>query len=349
MVAMFHRIRAYKRHAWILHKVEVQIVGENIQISWEGSLTGSDDDDKNVNGPYNIDHRIDPRSRDADASQLGSAAAASPARVLDRSTHIKYLRHQSENCFLVPVVDPSNSGIVEQFRGAHLGIPLAEEMKRRARAAGATRYMTLGCMGDNWPAIKTYEKSGFSIAHECFSMEWNRPAAAAEQPRKPPGSGLTIADIDAHSLLIGAYDRLHQSSTPVWNRQRPSLEEMSGLRGLAVPSGPGCAVLADDCDSYVLFRPSTDVLSSSDGVVAILDLCGTVAGMTALLTELQRRYKQLAVNSESDHSPALPCLRQAGFTVSHQRLHMVASLGGSETVDDEAKLRDAVIRPRAKL
>lgn len=240
-------------------------------------------------------------------------------------------------------------GIVEQFRGAHLGIPLAEEMKRRARAAGATRYMTLGCMGDNWPAIKTYEKSGFSIAHECFSMEWNRPAAAAEQPRKPPGSGLTIADIDAHSLLIGAYDRLHQSSTPVWNRQRPSLEEMSGLRGLAVPSGPGCAVLADDCDSYVLFRPSTDVLSSSDGVVAILDLCGTVAGMTALLTELQRRYKQLAVNSESDHSPALPCLRQAGFTVSHQRLHMVASLGGSETVDDEAKLRDAVIRPRAKL
>lgn len=240
-------------------------------------------------------------------------------------------------------------GIVEQFRGVHLGIPLAEEMKRRARAAGATRCMTLGCMGDNWPAIKTYEKSGFSIAHECFSMEWNRPAAAAEQPRKPPGSGLTIADIDAHSLLIGAYDRLHQSSTPVWNRQRPSLEEMSGLRGLAVPSGPGCAVLADDCDSYVLFRPSTDVLSSSDGVVAILDLCGTVAGMTALLTELQRRYKQLAVNSESDHSPALPCLRQAGFTVSHQRLHMVASLGGSETVDDEAKLRDAVIRPRAKL
>jgi hypothetical protein len=65
MVAMFHRIRAYKRHAWILHKVEVQIVGENIQISWEGSLTGSDDDDKNVNGPYNIDHRIDPGSRDA--------------------------------------------------------------------------------------------------------------------------------------------------------------------------------------------------------------------------------------------------------------------------------------------
>lgn len=124
MVAMFHRIRAYKRHAWILHKVEVQIVGENIQISWEGSLTGSDDDDKNVNGPYNIDHRIDPGSRDADASQLGSAAAASPARVLDRSTHIKYLRHQSENCFLVPVVDPSNSknALYLQFDALQLDI-----------------------------------------------------------------------------------------------------------------------------------------------------------------------------------------------------------------------------------
>ena len=60
--------------------------------------------------------------------------------------------------------------------GAHIGRALAEEMKRRARIAGATRHMTLGCMKDNSPAIKTYEACGFVVAHESYSMEWTKPA-----------------------------------------------------------------------------------------------------------------------------------------------------------------------------
>ena len=79
---------------------------------------------------------------------------------------------------------------------------------------------------------------------------------------------------------------LHQTSMPVWNRQRESLAEMDGLLGLAVICEPGSGHSAQ-YDSYVLYRPSNDVLSAASGAVALLDLCGTPIGMAALLQELQ--------------------------------------------------------------
>ncbi len=153
----------------------------------------------------------------------------------------------------------------------------------------------------------------------------------------------TIAQAGAASLLGAAYDTLHQS-TPVWNRQRESLAEMDGLLGLAVMREPGSGRHSAEYDSYVLYRPSNDVLSAASGAVALLDLCGTPRGMAALLQELQSRYDKLQINSEADHSPALPCLRHAGFKVTHERLHMVTALTDSADVDE---LRNAVMRPLA--
>ena len=130
---------------------------------------------------------------------------------------------------------------------------------------------------------------------------------------------------------------------PVWNRQRESLAEMDGLLGLAVIREPDSGRAAQ-YDAYALYRPSNDVLSAASGAVALLDLCGTPGGMAQLITALQSRYDKLQINSEADHSPALPCLRQAGFKVTHERLHMVASLTDSADVDE---LRNAVMRPLA--
>ena len=155
----------------------------------------------------------------------------------------------------------------------------------------------------------------------------------------------TVAEVDVTTLLSEAYDSLHQTSMPVWNRQRESLEQMDGLLGLAVTQGE-VGSRPTRFDSYVLFRPSNDVLNPESGAVAILDLCGSSAGMKALLHALQSRYENLAINSEADHSPALPCLYEAGFTVTHERLHMVSSLSDKSDVEE---LRNAVIRPRVAL
>lgn len=230
-------------------------------------------------------------------------------------------------------------GIVAEFRGARLGRSLAGEMKRRARSSGATRYMTLGCMKDNLSAIKTYEASGFIVAHECYSMQWSKPVAWTSTP--VPQS-LSIVEAEAPVLLSDAYDMLHQTSIPVWNRQRKSLAAMDGLLGLAVTKK--AASSQPQYDSYALFRPSNDVLGATTGAVALLDLCGTIVGMEALLHVLQTRYDNLQVNSEADHSPALPCLRRAGFTVTHERLHMVSSLSDKSDIEE---LRNAVVRPPA--
>ena len=136
------------------------------------------------------------------------------------------------------------------------------------------------------------------------------------------------------TLLSEAYDSLHQTSMPVWNRQRESLVEMDGLLGIAVIIRDSDSGRAAQYDSYALYRPSNDVLSAASGVVALLDLCGTPGGMAQLITALQSRYDKLQINSEADHSPALPCLRQAGFKVTHERLHMVASPTDSADVDE---------------
>jgi hypothetical protein len=53
--------------------------------------------------------QVDPRGFDAVRGEFAPAALAEPAKRLNRGEHVKYLRHQSEHCFLVPVVDPRNA------------------------------------------------------------------------------------------------------------------------------------------------------------------------------------------------------------------------------------------------
>ena len=108
IVAMFFRIRVYKGRVWVLHAITVAAVGKDVQVSWNQSGSANLDDDKTVKGPFSIDHRIDPVNRGAGVLDVVPTDRASPARALDRGRHIKYLRHQSEFCFVVPVVDPEN-------------------------------------------------------------------------------------------------------------------------------------------------------------------------------------------------------------------------------------------------
>ena len=114
MVAMFYRIRRYKQYKWILHEVTVTNVGDDVQVSLDVEGHLADDDDKTAMGPYIIDHRVDPFGSAGNSSPV-PASEASPARVLDRGVHIKYLRHQSDNCLLVPVIDISKNVIYLQF------------------------------------------------------------------------------------------------------------------------------------------------------------------------------------------------------------------------------------------
>jgi hypothetical protein len=106
IAAMYFRIRVYKSRSWTLREVTVTAVDEDLHISWSIGGKESSDNDKTVTGPYIIDHRIDLAT--GSASALATVNQASPARVLDRGLHIKYLRRQSEFCFLIPVVDPEN-------------------------------------------------------------------------------------------------------------------------------------------------------------------------------------------------------------------------------------------------
>jgi hypothetical protein len=114
MVAMFHRIRRYKQYRWVLHEVTVTNVGDDVQVSLEVEGHLGDDDDQTTMGPYIIDHRVDPYGSTGNSSPV-PASEASPARVLDRGVHVKYLRHQSNYCLLVPVVDISKNVIYLQF------------------------------------------------------------------------------------------------------------------------------------------------------------------------------------------------------------------------------------------
>ena len=101
IVALYLRIRIYKGRMWVLHAITVAAVGKDVQISWNLSGYENSDDDRTAKGPYSIDHRIDPANCGAGTVEAMPTDQASPARVLDRGRHIKYLRHQSEFCFLV--------------------------------------------------------------------------------------------------------------------------------------------------------------------------------------------------------------------------------------------------------
>ena len=121
-------------------------------------------------------------------------------------------------------------GIVPAFRGSKLGIPLAKEMVKQARLAGARGPMTLGCMADNH-ARKTYEAAGFAVVRECFSLVWEQPTDAPAAATNPPPLVRAIAP--AVILWGGCFARLHRSR-PVYNREEESMREMSGLLCLAI-------------------------------------------------------------------------------------------------------------------
>ena len=107
LYTMYHRIQVYRTRQWRLRTVTVNHDSDGtVQISWDHRHSG---EDRRTRGPFVIDHRIDPRNFDAARQQFVPAATASPAKPLSRGEHIKHLLHQSEHCFVIPVIDPRNS------------------------------------------------------------------------------------------------------------------------------------------------------------------------------------------------------------------------------------------------
>lgn len=107
LYSLYRRIAVYRTRKWQLRTVTVSNDADGVvQISWNHEHLG---EDRRTRGPFVIDHRIDPRNFDAQQREFVPAAAASPAKPLSRGEHIKHLLHQSEHCFVLPVVDPQNS------------------------------------------------------------------------------------------------------------------------------------------------------------------------------------------------------------------------------------------------
>ena len=75
-------------------------------------------------------------------------------------------------------------GIVPAFRGAGLGVALADEMIRRAVEHGARpdSSMTLSCMADNHSAIATYKRAGFSVVRQLQNLSWSSSASPQADP-----------------------------------------------------------------------------------------------------------------------------------------------------------------------
>jgi ribosomal protein S18 acetylase RimI-like enzyme len=237
-------------------------------------------------------------------------------------------------------------GIVAPFRGRGLAAPLCEEVIRQTRLAGA-RTLQLGVMQQNERAVKTYLHAGLHVWRELHTFEWERgldPIALCDLP---------LAEPVAPAVLLDSHMTLH-AVAPIWGRDLPSLREMAGLTGLAVPAGrtlsesctaaptaggrePAGRTFAESCTAapkggrrepadsaakaYVLYE------TSKEGTVEIMDIAATrVEQAVALLAQLQQMHRLIVCNNEPDRSPMLEAFHAAGFRETIRRFEMVMDL-----------------------
>jgi hypothetical protein len=98
----YRRIKVFHKRRWGLHNVTIRACEGHVLVHLGHVLSG---EDRHARGPYIVDHTVDPRNFNVITGHFTPTEEAVPAKPLDRGEHIKYLRHQSEFCFIIPVVD----------------------------------------------------------------------------------------------------------------------------------------------------------------------------------------------------------------------------------------------------
>lgn len=199
-------------------------------------------------------------------------------------------------------------GVVPQWRGKGLALPLTRHMLAVASANGATS-CALEVLCQNERAIQVYTSAGFRVARDLLSLEWGRV-----EPLEVASREDALASFDPRDLLP-SFGRLRPAEPP-WQRDLPSLLAMGGLRGVVLgdPATP---------TAYAVLR-----MDPKGTRIADFGMRDHEAG-TSLLELLQRRFDKLSVANEPEPSPTIRAFVASGFVEVHRQHEMTIALAAS--------------------
>jgi len=188
-------------------------------------------------------------------------------------------------------------GVVQSKRREGIGELLTRSLLDRAAALGATE-MTLEVIVENEPAIRLYEKLGFSRTRELEVLELERGDSEGAADEVP---------LEVAQRIVRAY---RESEEP-WQRSDETLTHLAARdpapRGLA--AGDAAAAI---------YRLSAES-------VGLVQAGGEGPALQALISTLRTKGTVSAVNYPSD-GPVAAALRAAGAGVTLRQYEMAKRL-----------------------
>ena len=195
-------------------------------------------------------------------------------------------------------------GITPEWRGKHLAGPLLDATLAAAAAAGARR-MQLEVITTNSPAIRVYERGGFSVTRELGVYQ---RAAAGETGELPAD----VALVDPAAILT---NRERLGGRPLaWQRESGMRALTAGVEALASPP--------DDPRAYVVWQPGPRAAQ-------IVDVGGTDAGSIVAVLEATPSAcagQPMALLNEPLDNPVTEALLAAGWHETVRQLEMERTL-----------------------
>ncbi|GAC1619334.1 MAG: hypothetical protein NVS4B11_10560 [Ktedonobacteraceae bacterium] len=193
--------------------------------------------------------------------------------------------------------------IVPEFRGTGASILLAEQMVRVARKQGL-KTLQLEVLAQNTRVLKVYEKVGFRITRELFTLE----IATTSLPEAIP---LQVKAVPTERLL----PEQHNGEHPYWGLELASILSMRTEAFLALTPGGGVNSL---------------IIRRNNGKIRILAaLCQDTLSDAAWATFLRHAAGEttsIEVYNEPESSPLLTRYQRLGFTDIFSQYEMFLSL-----------------------
>jgi GNAT superfamily N-acetyltransferase len=191
-------------------------------------------------------------------------------------------------------------GVARRRRREGIGERLGEQLVEDARAAGLAR-LQLEVLVGNHGAAWLYGRLGFTPTRELILLE--RPAS------EPVRGGGGAYQLDAGLAIASLPD-----ADACWQRERPALAAMAGLRALVV-RGSGAV------RGGLLYREHGGAI----GVAHVFGEAGAAAELTAALAATYPG-RAFALLNEPDGSDARAGLLAAGWRESGRQLEMALAL-----------------------
>jgi ribosomal protein S18 acetylase RimI-like enzyme len=194
-------------------------------------------------------------------------------------------------------------GIVPQFRGTGASVLLADQMLRVSRESGL-KTLQLEVLRQNTPAIKLYEKVGFTKCRRLFGVEI---ASAA----LPSGTPLRGEKVEARSLLSS----LPSDQRPFWGYELASLLTMD-LEAFVSPASTGGV-------NGIVGQRAEETMRV---VAVLLQSDATDLELATLLRYAAGDARDIQVYNEAEESPCLQRYLRLGFAEFFSQYEMMMNL-----------------------